>query len=242
MPKKLPDLKPKAVLGVAAHPDDLDFGMSGSAAKWAAEGTDVYYLLLTDGSKGSDDRHISSSDLTKLRRREQQAAAKILGLKDVFFLDYEDGLLLNDANVKRDIARVIRQTKPEVVVTMDPKISYWVDGGYINHPDHRAAGQATLDAVFPLARDHLSFPELLAAGLEPHKVPTVLLMSFGQDNNFTVDITDTLNQKLDALAAHASQMSNIEETHLLVRDWAKQAGRLAGYDYAESFLRIDIQG
>jgi LmbE family N-acetylglucosaminyl deacetylase len=209
-------------------------------AKWAAEGADVYYLLLTDGSKGSDDRHLSSADLIKIRRDEQLAAAKILGLKQVFFLDYEDGLLVNDANVKRDIARVIRQTKPDIVITMDPAVLYWVENGYINHPDHRAAGQATLDALFPLARDHLSFPELLADGLEPHKVPHVLLMRFGMEHNYSVDITATLEQKLKALAAHASQMANIEETHVMVRDWAKQAGQLGGHDYAENFLRIDI--
>ncbi len=239
MAQQFPELKPKVVLGVAAHPDDLDFGMSGSAAKWVAEGADVYYLLLTDGSKGSDDRKLTSSDLIKMRRQEQREAAKILGLKDVFFLGYEDGLLVNNADVKRDIARVVRQTKPEVVVTMDPTIVYWVEMGYINHPDHRAAGQATLDAIFPLARDHLSFPELLAEGLEPHKVKTVLLMRF-QPDNFFVDITSVIEQKLRALSAHASQMSNIEETHVLVKDWAKRAGESVGYDYAESFLRIDI--
>jgi len=232
-------LNPKVVLGVAAHPDDLDFGMSGAAATWAAEGAAVYYLLLTDGSKGSADPHISSSDLIKIRRREQQTAAKILGLKQVFFLDYEDGLLENNVAVKRDIARVIRQVKPEVVVTMDPTIAYWVEIGYINHPDHRAAGQATLDAVFPLARDHLSFPELLAEGLQPHKVTTVLLMRFGNES-FVVDISLHIDKKLKALAAHASQVANVEETHQIVKDWAKRAGESAGYDYAESFLRIDI--
>lgn len=233
------ELKPKTVLGVAAHPDDLDFGMSGSAAKWAAQGAEVYYLLLTDGSKGSEDRSLSPADLIKIRRDEQLEAAKILGLKEVFFLDYEDGLLVNDANVKRDIVRVIRQVKPEVVITMDPGVLYQIDFGYINHPDHRAAGQATLDAVFPLARDHLSFPELLAEGLEPHKVPHMLLMRFQQDN-FYVDITDVMETKLKALAAHASQGANAEETHLLVRDWAKQAGQASGYQFAESFLRIDV--
>ena len=233
------EFKPKAVLGVAAHPDDLDFGMSGSAAKWAADGAEVYYLILTDGSKGSDDRRLSSAELIKIRRQEQRAAAKILGLKDVFFLDNEDGLLVNGAELKRDIVRVIRQTRPEVVVTMDPTMVYSVEAGYLNHPDHRAAGQAALDAVFPLARDHLSFPELLAEGLEPHKVATVLLMQFGPAE-FLVDITPVFDKKLAALAAHASQVANVEETHARLKDWASRAGAAGGYDYAESFLRIDV--
>lgn len=235
-----PGLKPKVVLGVGAHPDDLDFGMSGSAAKWASEGAEVYYLILTDGSKGSDDQHISSSDLIKIRRAEQQTAAKILGVKEVIFLDNEDGLLENNAALKRDIARVIRRTKPDVVVTMDPTMVYTVAMGYINHPDHRAAGQATLDAVFPLARDHLSFPELLAEGLKPHKVKTVLLMRFS-DDNYYCDISSTLELKLQALAAHSSQVANVEETHALIKNWAKLAGQGGRYDYAESFVRLDIQ-
>lgn len=240
MADQLPEFAPKTVLGIAAHPDDLDFGTSGSAAKWAAAGAEVYYLLLTDGSKGTEDRQISSADLIKLRRQEQQQAAKILGLKKVFFLDYEDGLLVNNTDVKRDIVRVIRQTKPEVVVTLDPTMVYAAGMGYVNHPDHRAAGQAALDAVFPLARDHLSFPELLAEGLEPHKVKTVLLMNF-QTQNYTSDISAVMDKKLEALAAHASQMANIEETHLLVKDWAKSAGQAKGYAYAEGFMRIDIR-
>lgn len=235
------DLKPKVVLAIGAHPDDLDFGTSGSAAKWAEGGAEVYYLLVTDGSKGSSDRHISSSDLIKLRRDEQLAAGKILGLKEVFFLDYEDGLLTNSVDLKRDIVRVIRQTKPDILVTMDPGVLYEASFGFINHPDHRAAGQAALDAVFPLARDHLSFPELLAEGLEPHKVPHVLLMRFGGDNNYSVDISTTIDKKLEALAAHASQMPNLTQTQQLVRDFGKRAGQASGYDYAEGYLRIDLR-
>lgn len=232
-------LEPKTVLAVAAHPDDLEFGVSGSVAKWAAQGADCYYLLLTDGSKGSEDRHISSSDLIKIRRREQRDAAKILGVKKVFFLDYPDGHLENSQDLKRDIVRIIRETKPEVVMTMDPTMAYALDYGFLNHPDHRAAGQATLDAIFPLARDHLSFPELLADGLEPHKVATVLLIHF-EKWNYHEDITHSMAKKMKALAAHKSQMADIKATQKMMTDVATQLGKEAGFKYAESFLRIDV--
>lgn len=239
-PVKLKPLSPKVVLGVAAHADDLDFGMAGTAAKWAKQGTQVYYLILTDGSKGSEDRSISSDDLIKIRRKEQKSAAKILGVKEVFFCNHEDGSLDCCKDVKRDVARVIRRVKPDVVVTMDPTMIYVPEYGFINHPDHRAAGQATLDAVFPLARDHLSFPEHLQEGLEPHITPTVLLINFEKQNWFE-DITDTVDTKMDALAVHESQMSDISSTQKMMRNVAKEQGKQCGYDYAEGFMRIEVR-
>ncbi len=237
-----PELKPKIALGIAAHPDDLDYGMSGTVAKWAAEGTDVYYLILTNGNKGSADRSISPAALTATRRAEQQAAAKVLGVKDVLFCDYDDGMLEVTMDVKRDIARIIRTVRPEVVMTMDPSVLYSADQGFINHPDHRAAGQATLDAVFPLARDYMSFPELLRdEGLEPHNVSTLLLLNFNL-HNYVVNISDTIEQKMTALAAHTSQMPDLPATQARMRQRAALAGTAAGAEYAEEFLRIDIAG
>ena len=215
-------LHPKIVLGVAAHPDDLDFGMSGTIAKWTADGAEAYYLVLTDGSKGSADKGISSSELVETRRKEQKADAEILGVRDVFFLDYEDGALMCDLNVKKDIARVIRQTKPDVILTFDPTMIYSSQRGIINHPDHRAAGQATLDACFPLARDHLTFPEFLDSGLEPHVTHTVLLMNFDRANYYE-DISGSIDKKMKALAAHKSQMLDTEDTRSMIRDFAKEA-------------------
>jgi len=232
-------LQPKVVLGVGAHPDDLDFGFAGSAAAFAQQGAQVYYLIVTDGSKGSADRAAVPEQLTALRRDEQRAAARILGVSDVFFLDYVDGTLQNTLELRRDIARFIRRLKPDVVVTMDPSVLYAVEHGFINHPDHRAAGQATLDAVFPLARDHLSFPELLAEGLEPHQTATVLLVNF-TDRNFAVDISKTLPLKLQALAAHISQMLHLQATQAKVTTWAATAGSAYGVTHAESFVRIDV--
>lgn len=237
--KEFKELKPKVVLGVAAHPDDLDFGASGTFATWAAAGAKIYYLILTDGSKGSSDRHLSSVDLIKIRQKEQKTAAKILGVKDVFFLAYEDGCLMCDLDVKQDIVRAIRQTKPDVVITMDPSMLYSAKRGFINHPDHRAAGQATLDAVFPLARDHLSFPKLLDEGLEPHSTPTVLLINF-EKYNYSVDISTSIDKKMEALAAHKSQMSDFEATQNMMREVAAEVGKQGGKAYAESFVRIDI--
>lgn len=232
-------LKPQVVLGVVAHPDDLEFGMAGSVAKFIADGAKAYYFILTDASKGTSDRHISSDELVRTRHDEQRAAAKVLGLTDVFFGSYEDGTLAVTMDVKRDIVRIIRQVQPDVVFTMDPTMVYDVSRGFINHPDHRAAGQATLDAVYPLARDHLSFPELLQEGLEPHKTKTVLMTHFGQEN-YHVDISAHMETKLAALGAHASQLPQAEQTFEMVRQWGSQLGAKVGAAYAEGFVRVDI--
>ena len=232
-------LAPKVVLGVAAHPDDLDFGASASMAKFAAGGAKIYYLILTDGSKGSADRTITSEQLIKMRRSEQRAALKAVGGVDVTFLDYPDAALEVSQTLKRDIVREIRRRKPDVVVTMDPSVLYSEVRGFINHPDHRAAGQATIDAVFPLARDYLTFPELLSEDLEPHKVVTLLLTNFDKQN-FYVDVSDTLNQKFAALQSHVSQISDMDSVKKWVSEWAEKAGKQAGCKYAEGFMRLDL--
>jgi LmbE family N-acetylglucosaminyl deacetylase len=232
-------LRPKRALGIAAHPDDLDFGAAGTMARWASEGVEVYYLIITDGSKGSSDRHIKAEDLIKIRQEEQKAAAKILGVKEVLFLNYEDGCLSCNLDVKRDVVRAIRKLRPDIVVTMDPTMTYVADRGFINHPDHRAAGQAALDAVFPLARDYLSFPELLAEGLEPHKTESVLLINL-EKSNHVEDISKTIQKKMDALGAHKSQMQDLAATQKMMKEIAAETGARAGVSYAESFVRIDV--
>lgn len=234
-----PPLTPDVILGVVAHPDDLEFGMSGTVATYVAQGAKAYYLILTNGNKGSDDKSITPDQLRDMRRDEQRAAAKILGVTDVFFCDYEDGLLEANADVKRDIVRIIRRVKPDVVLTFDPTMVYTTSWGGINHSDHRAAGLAALDAVYPLARDHLSFPELYTdEKLEPHKVKTVLMVNF-EKQNFYVDITDQMDTKLAAVAAHTSQVADASLEW--VRQRAEQAGGRVGAQYAESFLRLDIR-
>jgi LmbE family N-acetylglucosaminyl deacetylase len=233
--------KPKTVLAVGAHPDDIDFGCAGSVAMWAKEGVEVYYLIITDGSKGSADHSVTPKQLIKTRQTEQRAAAKRLGVAGIEFLAYEDGTLEVTQDLKCDIVKAIRVCQPDTVITFDPSMLYSVEHGFINHPDHRAAAQATLDAVFPLARDHLSFPELLDQGFEPHKVTTLLLMNFNQQN-FGVNISETIEQKMAALADHASQMEDIAATQEMMRSLAAEVGAQYGYNYGEAFLKIDCPG
>lgn len=235
-----PPLTPKTILAVVAHPDDIEYGMGGTIAHYIAEGATVYYHILTNGNKGSEDRTLDCDQLRDLRRAEQRAAAEILGVKEVFFSDYEDGCLQVTLELKKDIVRTIRTLKPDIVMTMDPTMVYVPQENFINHPDHRAAGQATLDAVFPLARDHLSCPELdTTEQLEPHKVGTVLLVNL-EKQNFFVDISATMDLKIKALAAHDSQMPDMPAIESRIRKWAQQTGAHSGYKYAESFMRIDI--
>lgn len=236
----LPSITPKVVLGIAAHPDDLDYYAGGTMAAYAKQGAKVYYLILTDGSKGSSDPTMTPDRLRDIRREEQRKAGAVLGITDVFFCDYPDGMLENSGEVKRDVVKVIRQVKPDVVVAMDPTVVYFAQAGIINHPDHRAAGQAAVDAVYPLARDHMSFPELLAGGYEPHNTKTLLLIGFDQTKaNFAVNITDTLEQKYQALAEHQSQLV-VQDLKEGMSQLAAKAGAPYGYSYAEYFTRIDI--
>lgn len=232
-------LNPKIVLGVVAHPDDLEFGAAGTMAKYVQQGAVVYYYVLTNGNKGSSDPDASPDFLRDMRRDEQRAAAKILGVKDVFFGDYEDGTLECNQAVKRDIVRKIRELKPQVVVTFDPTVVYSANLGIINHTDHRAAGQATLDAVYPLARDHMTFPELAAEGIEAHKVTTVLMINF-DENNYCEDISATFETKMQALAAHASQVPDFDKTRSMLQAIAQGCGNKNHGDYAEGFVRLDL--
>lgn len=231
-------LQPKIILGIAAHPDDLDVCAAGTLAHYASLGAEIHYLILTDGGKGSDDPSITSAQLVEIRHAEQKTGLEIVGGKSISFLDYPDGELEVTMELKQQIVKVIRTIKPDVVITMDPTVIYSAVNGIINHPDHRAAGQATLDAVFPLARDHLSFPELHTDGFQPHKTATILLVNFN-DSNFAIDITKTYDTKIKALRAHPSQFSpsnNLDWVH----NFAQSQGEKYGYELAESFVRIDI--
>lgn len=230
---------PKVVLAVGAHADDIDFGAAGSIAQWTKQGAEVHYLVITDGSKGSADPAITTAQLIALREQEQREAASVLGVKAVHFLHYEDGLLEITMSLKKDIVRIIRQVQPDTVVVMDPTTVYFSDFNFINHPDHRAAGQATLDAVFPLARDHLSFPELYQTEkLAPHKVAHVLLINMAEQNYF-VDISDTFETKLTALQRHVSQVPDVAQLTERLQSRAATLGRKTGSRYAEGFMRVD---
>ena len=225
------------ILRVGAHPDDLDFSSAGTFAKWAKEGHSCYYLVCTDGSKGSDDPKMTEDRLSKLRRKEQKEAAKILGVKNVFFLNHKDTQLVADLKLKKEIVRFIRKLKPDIVVMLDPTFVYSLKRGFINHTDHRAVGQATLDAVFPLARDRLTFRELEKEGLKPHKVPVVYMNRF-EGATEIVDISTTIELKMKALLAHKSQVD--EETTKRMRFFAGILGKEHGFKYAEGFVKLSL--
>ncbi len=225
------------VLGVAAHPDDLDFGASGSFAKWAGEGASCYYLICTDGSKGTDDPEMTEAKLAKIRKEEQKAAGKVIGLKGVFFLNHKDTELVPDLRLKKEIVRYIRKLKPDIVVTMNPTFIY-LKRGFVNHTDHRAAGTATIDAVYPLARDRLIFKELEKEGIGPHRVKTLYLTDF-ENPNEVIDISRTISTKVSALACHKSQVS--KETLGWIRQMAGRVGKRKGYRYGEGFVKLEFR-
>lgn len=230
---------PKTVLAVFAHPDDMDFSSSGTIAKWASGGADITYLVCTDGGKGSEDPTITPKKLSAIRKKEQLEAAKILGVKDVIFLNNRDGELIVDLKLKEQISKVIRKKKPELVITLDPTFLYSTKRGFVNHSDHRAAGQAAIDAVFPLARDRLNFPHHEKQGLVPHKTNTLLLVAFEDPEHFE-DITKTFEKKLQTLKAHKSQVPSDSAFEKRIRERASMLGKKSGFKYAEGFKCIHI--
>lgn len=234
------DIAGKTVLAVGAHPDDLEFGCAGVVAKWVKEGATVYYLITTDGSKGSEDHTIPHEEMVKIRHNEQEKAAKVLGVNKVFFLDFIDGEFEVSHETRKGIVKVIRQVKPDIVITWDPTYFYSAKQGRINHPDHRNTGEATLDAVFPFARNMRTYPELLEEDLKSHSVKEVLLFN-REKSNFFVDISETFEIKLEALSKHVSQFDNFEEVKNMVSKWAANLGKKAHTKYAEGFLRISMR-
>lgn len=230
---------PASAMTILAHPDDAEFGCGGTLAAWARLGTEITMVIVTDGSKGSDDRAIPDAQLVQLRIAEQDQAARALGVARVVHLGYEDGVLQPTVALRRDIARVIRQHRPEVVITGDPD-SRIVADSYINHPDHRAAAEAALYGIFPAAGNHRFYPELLAEGLEPHKVTTVLLMMEETGDTGFVDISEAMDTKIAALAEHRSQF-DIKDVEAFVREWGAAAGKKYGVDFAESYRKITLE-
>jgi LmbE family N-acetylglucosaminyl deacetylase len=243
-------MKKKIILAVGAHPDDMEFGASGSIAKWVEEDATAYYLICTDGSRGSSDPQMTHEQLVKIRRQEQERACKVLGVKGVFFLNHTDTQLVADLTLKEEIVRIIRELRPNIVITMDPTFYFTTNligwnTGFVNHTDHRAAALATLDACFPLARDRLTFPHHEKEGLKPYGVEEVLLTSFdrvkrGLEKNYIVDITKTFAKKIKALSLHKSQFENFKEIEKRVRRRAEFWGKSKGYKFAENFIRIKL--
>jgi LmbE family N-acetylglucosaminyl deacetylase len=233
----------KVVLGVGAHPDDLEFTCAGTIAKMVMEGWEAYFLICTDGSRGSRHHMVTHEALAKTRRKEQEEAGKIIGLKDIFFLSHPDAHLICNPLLKEQIVRVIRTVRPNVVITMDPTFYYaksspWNSKiSFINHTDHRAAGLATMDAVYPLSRDRLSFFEHEQEGLMPHKVDELWLSSFDR-KDYVIDITKTLKKKIKALAAHKSQFDDFVKVEQEVKNHARYFAQGEKFAFAESFVRL----
>lgn len=233
---KLPT--PDRVLVIAAHPDDIEFGAAGTIARWVSEGAIVRYLLVTRGDKGSDDPSTDVAALADLREREQRAAAAEIGVDGVEFLDEPDGQVEPSLRLRERITHAIRTFRPEVVMTHDPTVLF-VNNEWVNHPDHRAVGQVTVDAVFPTARDPLNFREHLDAGLEAWKVAELFLWSTNEANQL-VDIAETMERKIAALGQHASQFRSFEEIARWVRRRSEELGERAGYGAAEGFRRVTL--
>lgn len=229
---------PQRALVVTPHPDDAELWCGGALARWIGQGAAVYYVLCTDGSRGSESPGIAPAELAATREREQLAAANLLGVKEVVQLRYPDGELEDTPQFRKQLVREIRRVQPEVVLATEPyrRNLAW-------HRDHRIAGQVALDAVFPYARDHLHFGELWSdEGLEPHKTGTILFWGTEQPDTF-VDIGDTLETKLAAVQAHRSQVADHPVRDVIdeVMQRATAAGLTAGCQYAEAFRKVTFR-
>jgi LmbE family N-acetylglucosaminyl deacetylase len=224
---------PESAMVIVAHPDDAEFTMAGTIAAWTRAGCRVIYVICTDGNAGSHEPGMTREKLAEIRRSEQRAACDTLGVSEVVFLGYDDGLLQPTLSLRRDLVGVIRRYRPDVVLTSDP--SRLLSGDrYINHPDHRAAGQAALDAVAPASAMPLLWPETGA----PHRVRQVYI--YGNDQpNVWVDITETIDRKIDALKQHASQMGDWDPTDR-IKGWNAEVGQEKGFAYAESFRVVTL--
>ena len=224
------------VMVVTPHTDDAEFGIAGTVARWVSEGKDIIYVVCTNGDKGTSDTNVKPDELVRVRKQEQRAAAKLLGVRDVIFLGYPDQALEDTPEFRKEIVRLIRRYRPELVATVDPYRRYlW-------HRDHRITGQVTLDAIFPYARDHLAYPDLMKEGLQPHKVKEVLL--WGAENpNYRSNITDTFDIKIAALRCHKSQVGfNLPfDLEKRMREWAKTMAEGEDFELAEAFYRVEIR-
>jgi LmbE family N-acetylglucosaminyl deacetylase len=226
---------PKSAMSIHAHPDDQEFTVAGTLAKWARAGCKITSVIITSGDAGSNDPSRGEEykpELAKLREKEQRAANKTLGVTDTIFLGYPDGELEPTLALRKELTRLIRQVKPEAVVIGDPQGVFY-GNGYINHPDHRAAAQAGLYAVFPSSETRLIFTDLLRAGYEPHKVRRVYIHGTEKPDTW-VDISSTISVKIRALRKHKSQLGDWDPTKM-IKEWAAEEGKEQGLKFAEAF-------
>ncbi len=233
-----PRSAPARVLVVMAHPDDVDFGSAGTIAALTGAGSSVTYCLVTSGDAGSDDLTVSTAELVALREKEQTEAAAVVGVTDLIFLHHPDGAVEANLALRHDISAVIRRTTPDLVICQSPERIF--DRIFASHPDHLAAGEAALCAVYPDSRNPRAFPDLLADGLTPHTVPEVWLSAHPQPDAF-VDVTNTFDAKIAALRAHESQTGHRDDLEEMIRGWLQFTATQAGFAegrMAEAFKRV----
>jgi LmbE family N-acetylglucosaminyl deacetylase len=224
---------PQSAMVIVAHPDDAEFTVAGTVAAWTKAGCKVTYVVCTDGNAGSHEPGMTRERLAEIRRSEQRAACAAVGVSEVVFLGYDDGQLQPTLELRRDLVRAIRHYRPEVVITSDPTRLFSGDR-YINHPDHRAAAQASLDAIAPASAMPLLWPE---AG-EPHRVHQVYVRGSDQPDVW-VDISDTIDEKIAALKKHTSQLGDWDPTSR-IKEWSAQVGKEKGLAYAENYRVITL--
>lgn len=225
---------PKIAMSIHAHPDDQEFSIGGTLAKWSKAGCEIISVTMTSGDSGSNDATKDGSykpELAKLREVEQQNANDVIGVKHTVFMRYPDGELQPTIALRKELTKLIRQYKPDVVLIGNPE-AWFYGNEYINHPDHRAAAQAATEAVFPSAGTRLIFTDLLDTGFEPHNVKKLYVHGTEKPDTW-IDITETMDIKVEALKKHASQI-NPDEVEKWMRDWAKEDAKDKGFEYSES--------
>jgi LmbE family N-acetylglucosaminyl deacetylase len=230
-------------LVVFAHPDDAEFTCGGTIARWTTDGTEVAYVCVTDGSAGWNGPDLAREEIARIREEELRESAATLGVDTVVFLGYQDGSLEPNLELRRALTREVRRFRPDVVLAPDPSALWSSDRTYINHPDHRAVGEAMLAVVAVDSPTRPQFPELLDEGLEPHKVTRLWLPTFDGADTF-VDISDTIDLKIEALHRHKSQMENMGmgDVDQRIREWAADVGKKHEVKYAEAFRTFELDG
>ncbi len=228
---------PESALIIVAHPDDVEFSCGGTLARWARAGTRLCYVLCTSGDVGIAEPGMTKARATEIREAEQRAAAEIVGAQEVIFLREPDGMLVPTMELRCKLVREIRRFRPEVVVSGDPTI-VWAGNDYINHPDHRAAATAALDATFPAAGQPNLFEELEQEGLKAHKPRKVYVTGWAQ-NELYVNITETIDIKVAALRAHKSQMRDWDPEPS-IKEWAAERAKGKEMEYAEAFRVVTL--
>ena len=230
---------PVRAMAIVAHPDDIEFGCAGTIARWVQEGCQVAYVLVTSGDAGIAKAGMTRADATAIREAETLAAAKVVGVEHVVFLREPDGEVENTLSLRKRLVREIRLFKPEVVITDDPTLMFSPQGR-INHPDHRAVGTATVDAIFPAAGQPHFYEALATEGIFAHKVRKVYILSRGQGETF-INISDTIELKLQALRAHVSQVGEMVELEKMLRERTAQLGAGKEMTHAEAFRVFTVE-